>query len=316
MKKTAIIGAGPIGSILAAHLAQNKQPVILVDVLKPHLDIIKEKGIVISGVSQINVKIPDICYEISQLKNLEIDYLFICVKATVLQNIMTEVKKVISGQTNVISFQNGIDTEELVSQYVGAARTLRVVINYAGNLIANGQVKMSFFNKPNYIGAIFPATGKIAQEIAGMMTQAGLDTEFTPEIKKYAWEKTILNAALSPVTALTGQTMKQAMDFPETRRLVVSLLEEGVAVAKAIPDGTGTGGYDYGADFMNHCLNYLDKAGHHKTSMHIDVEAGRKTEIDFLNKKIVEYGQKMGLPTPYHETIVRLIKGIENRFIK
>ena len=229
---------------------------------------------------------------------------------------MTEVKKVISGQTNVISFQNGIDTEELVSQYVGAARTLRVVINYAGNLIANGQVKMSFFNKPNYIGAIFPATGKIAQEIAGMMTQAGLDTEFTPEIKKYAWEKTILNAALSPVTALTGQTMKQAMDFPETRRLVVSLLEEGVAVAKAIPDGTGTGGYDYGADFMNHCLNYLDKAGHHKTSMHIDVEAGRKTEIDFLNKKIVEYGQKMGLPTPYHETIVRLIKGIENRFIK
>ena len=73
MKKTAIIGAGPIGSILAAHLAQNKQPVILVDVLKPHLDIIKEKGIVISGVSQINVKIPDICYEISQIKNLEID---------------------------------------------------------------------------------------------------------------------------------------------------------------------------------------------------------------------------------------------------
>ena len=45
--------------------------------------------------------------------------------------------------------------------------------------------------------------------------------------------------------------------------------------------------------------------------MHVDIERGTPTEIDFINEKIVEYGKLKGIPTPYNSTIVSLIRGSE-----
>jgi 2-dehydropantoate 2-reductase len=81
-------------------------------------------------------------------------------------------------------------------------------------------------------------------------------------------------------------------------------LSEGIEVAAANK-------IHYRSDFLKHCMDYLDKAGHHKTSMHVDIEKKSPTEIDFINKKIVEYGKLKGIPTPYNSTIVALIRGSE-----
>jgi 2-dehydropantoate 2-reductase len=58
-------------------------------------------------------------------------------------------------------------------------------------------------------------------------------------------------------------------------------------------------------------MDYLDKAGHHRTSMHVDIEKRNPTEIGFINDKIVQYGKLKGIPTPINSTIVSLIKGAE-----
>ena len=133
---------------------------------------------------------------------------------------------------------------------------------------------------------------------------ADLETDFTPEIKKYEWEKIILNAGLSPVCALTRRTMKQMMEFKNTRKLTESILREGIEVAAA-------NGIHFKPDFLEFCMGYLDKAGHHKTSMHVDIEKRNPTEIDFINNMIVKYGKAKGIPTPINSTIVSLIKGSE-----
>jgi 2-dehydropantoate 2-reductase len=98
--------------------------------------------------------------------------------------------------------------------------------------------------------------------------------------------------------------MKEMMDCESTRALVEEILKESIAVAKASD-------MDFGEGFFDHCVNYLSKAGHHKTSMHVDIEKGNPTEIDFINGKIVEYGAKNKVWTPYNSTIVGLIKGLE-----
>ncbi len=99
--------------------------------------------------------------------------------------------------------------------------------------------------------------------------------------------------------------MKQMMEFNKTRELVEAILREGIEVAKA-------NGIFFESEFLIHGMNYLDKAGHHKTSpMHVDIERGSPTEIDFINGKIVEYGKLKGIPTPYNSTIVSLIRGSE-----
>jgi 2-dehydropantoate 2-reductase len=56
----------------------------------------------------------------------------------------------------------------------------------------------------------------------------------------------------------------------------------------------------------------MSKAGDHKPSMLMDVEAGRRTEVDYINGKFVEYGQRAGLDTPYNKTLLSLVKGLES----
>jgi len=151
---------------------------------------------------------------------------------------------------------------------------------------------------------LYPAAEKKAKTLAEVITAADLETAFTSDIKKYEWEKIILNAALSPVCALTRKTMKQMMSFDETRWLAKAVLREGIEVAAA-------NDVHFQSDFLDFCMGYLDKAGHHRTSMHVDIENRNPTEIGFINGKIVKYGESKGISTPINSTIVSLIKGSE-----
>ena len=301
-----ILGAGPVGSIMAAHLAKAGHSVTLIDILKAHMDEIKKSGLSITGLKEIKVPFSEknLCYGIDELNDKDIDVLFISVKASVLPQILPLLRQVIKTDITFISLQNGLDNEDLIAEEFGKENTLRIVVNYAGNLIDNGKIRMSFFNAPNYIGMIDPAAEKKARELADVISKSNLETKFTPEIKKYEWEKIILNAALSPVCALTRRTMKQMMNFKETRYLTESILREAIEVAEA-------NGYHFKKGFLEFCMSYLDKAGHHRTSMHVDIEKKNPTEIGFINGMIVKYGKIKGIPTPINSTIVSLIRGSE-----
>jgi len=301
-----IVGIGPVGSIMAAHLAKAGHNVIIVDILKAHMDEIKKNGLTITGFREMNVPFSEnnICYGIDELGDKKIDILFISVKASVLHQILPLLKQVTKPGMTFVSLQNGLDNEDLIAKVFGKQNTLRIVVNYAGNLIDNGKIRMSFFNAPNYIGMIDTKAEKKAKEIADLISKSNLETTFTPDIKKYEWEKIILNAALSPVCALTRRTMKQMMNCKETRFLTEAILREAIEVAEA-------NGYHFRDDFLEFCMNYLDKAGHHRTSMHVDIEKKNPTEIGFINGMIVKYGKVKGIPTPINSTIVSLIRGSE-----
>ncbi|MFQ5812397.1 MAG: ketopantoate reductase family protein [Anaerolineae bacterium] len=303
--KIAIVGAGPVGGILGAHLAHAGHYVVLCDILKDHLDAIKERGLTIKGVSEITAKCDRLAYNISELSSFpEVDTIVISTKASIMPRIIPEIAKVVQSGTRFISCQNGLDNEEFLAETFGPDNVLRIVPNYAGGRVGDGQIWMSFFNPPNYIGAMTAKGEPLARQMAEMMSAVGLETQFTPDFKKYEWEKVILNAALSSVCALTRKPMKDMMDFEVTEWLVEELMREGIGVAEAA-------GVTLDEDFFEHGIQYMKKAGYHKTSMHQDVERGTPTEIDWLNGRIVEQGRAHGLETPYNFAIMALIKGLE-----
>jgi 2-dehydropantoate 2-reductase len=100
--------------------------------------------------------------------------------------------------------------------------------------------------------------------------------------------------------------MKEVMDSSPLREIVKNLLLEGVKVA----EGTGV---KFSDNFYESGLSYLNKGGYHKPSMLVDMEKGGKTEIDFLNAKIVEYGEKLDIPVPFNWTVTTMIKGLEQK---
>jgi 2-dehydropantoate 2-reductase len=303
--KIAIVGAGPVGGILGAHLACAGHYVVLCDIQKPHLDAIKTRGLSITGCSELIGRCERVAYGIAELSRFPaVDTIVIATKASVLPRLVPEIRKIARPGMQFISCQNGLDNEEFMADAFGSDKVLRIVVNYAGSQMGDGNIYMSFFNPPNYIGAMTAEGEPLARRLAGMMSEAELETQFTPQIKKYEWEKVILNAALSALCALTRKPMKDMMDLEQTEFLAEELMREGIEVAEA-------SGVTLDEGFLEHGIQYLKKAGYHRTSMHQDILRRLPTEIDWLNGRIVERGRALGLQTPYNFAITALIKGLE-----
>jgi 2-dehydropantoate 2-reductase len=210
-------------------------------------------------------------------------------------------------EQKMLVIQNGIDNEDKVAEKFGPDAVMRFVINYAGMIIEPGKIKFSFFHPPNYLGVLSSSNEKLGKDVAGILTDSGLKTDFVDDIKKYEWKKTILNAALMPVCATTGLTMKEAMTTGETRFLCEQILSESIQVAKKV-------GYEYGDDFFENSLAYLSGAGHHKPSTSLDLEAGNP--IEYIFQPIIDYGKKLGTPTPFLESLTKVMQTLENQIRK
>jgi len=301
----AVIGAGPVGSIMAAYLAHNQENVFLIDIRKELIDAVEKNGItLIGGRDNFVVRMKGTGYSTASLSQFNADYIFIAVKFNFLDPLLEEIKPIFKPAQKIVIIQNGIDNEDSAAKKLSRNDILRFVINYAGMIIQPGTVKMSFFNPPNYIGALSPENEPVANEIAKFIEEAGLETLFTPDIKRYEWKKTILNAGLMPVCAATGLTMMEAMETKETRYLCEQILVESIQVAKKV-------GYEYESNFLENCLAYLDDAGNHKPSTLMDLEAGNP--IEYIFQPIIDYGKKINSPTPFLESLTKIVRTLEKQ---
>ena len=311
LKTIGIIGLGPVGTTLAAHLAKGGADVVVEDIARELLVKIRKNGLRVSGIRKLSARVDKAVGSLAELAKFEPDIVFVATKACFLESVLTELELVFTPRMRFVSFQNGLDNECLIAETLGIETTYRVVINYAGNLVGPGDVRMNWFQPPNYVGAFQKGlyrTDETTKYIAGIMTSCGLATEEASDVKRHVWEKTILNSALCSVCALTGQTMKEAMEYEPSHDLSVKVLEEGLAVAKA-------DGYDFGEDALNRFISYLEKGGAHKPSMSVDVENKRRTEVDFLSGAIVTYGKRYGIQTPVNDVLTKLLKSSENTYL-
>ena len=307
--KVAIIGAGPSGGILGSFLAKKNVDVTLVDIWKAHMEAIQKYGLQVIGAATITTQFdPDhLKLSISDLKGTEVNLVIIAVKTPYLERVIQDLKPVISDDTNVVSHQNGFGTEIILAKAFGEERAFRNVINYAGNVLRPGIIDMTFFNPPNYVGFYSSKSQDKAREIAELISSSDFETRFVEDIQPEVWKKVILNAALAPVCAITGQTMREAMDFADTNKIASEIIKEGIAVTESL-------GISFGESFHDLCMGYLSKGGHHKPSMLIDIENRSPTEIAFINGKIVEVGKQYNIPTPYNEATVIYVRGLESKY--
>ena len=300
-----IVGMGPIGSTLAAHLIEAGAFVVPCDIDRDRIDQMKKMGIRLEGTIQKEVVVTEGCYSVQELGRYDLDLVAISVKTSYLRDVTTQLSGMTSKKPFVMCVQNGLYNELEIAEVVGEDRTLRMVVNYAGSMSNTNSVNVTFFNPPNYVAALTPKGKAVEKQFAELLTSDGLETEIPDNIQHYVWEKAILNAALAPVCAITRLTMKEVMDSPEGLELAEAIVEESVQVAKAEC-------IEYDEDFKDFCVNYLKKGGYHRPSMLVDLEKGLPTEIDYLNGRIAEYGQKHNLPTPVNQSITTLIHLLES----
>jgi 2-dehydropantoate 2-reductase len=301
-----IIGAGPVGCIVAAFLAHGGHKVTLCDIVPDLVDPARNRGIIVEGPERIEQKVSNTCYQIEDLIAAGPDLIFICVKAQALPLISSALGDLSLEGIPIVSWQNGIDTEYELARVLGKQMVLRAVVNFGCGLLGPAHVRLAFHHPPHFIQELAPESRELALQAAKALTSSGLHTEHTDQIVSMVWRKTVMNASMNPVCAVTGLTMAQAMGDPMTFGVIDAMIKECLAVARANEILLGW-------DYYQNAVDYMRNAGNHKPSMLMDIEANRRTEIDYINGKFVEYGVRAGVQTPYNITMRSLIKGIEFR---
>ena len=300
--KICVIGCGAIGSLFAAHLARlGTVEVYAYDVAGEHVEAINRNGLRISGAADFTARLR----ATSDPRELPLcNYGIVATKSLHTGAAIAQAARAFDETSAVCSVQNGVGNEEILAESV--KYVIRGTTFPAGHLIAPGHVGFDI-KGDTWIGPFEPTHTPMSrvEELAGLLTRAGMNTVALKDARGAQWTKLIFNASTNPVGALTRLHHGAATRFAPTGELFNALIAEGEAVAHAL-------GITLDHDPREMVQAGANAPGKHKASMLQDVEAGRPTEVDFMNGAIVQWGEKVGVPTPLNKALWALVKGLEH----
>jgi 2-dehydropantoate 2-reductase len=301
--RVCIVGCGAVGSLFAAALAQLEDvEVWAYDLDTAHVEAINEHGLKISGAGELTGEM----HATTDAQELPpCDFGIVAVKSMFTDAAVAATAHAFEHGA-VCSVQNGAGNEELVAKHV--REVIRGTTFPAGHIVGPGHVGWDT-KGDTHIGPFEPSPAPMdkVEALADACTRGGMPTHALTDARGAQWRKLIFNAASNAIGALTGLTHGRIAE-PPTRDLAWSVMAEGRAVADAqgiVLDQSPEDLFDFAAR--------REVAYDHRPSMLQDVEAGRATEIDFLNGAIVEFGERHGVAAPLNRVLTALVKGLERR---
>jgi 2-dehydropantoate 2-reductase len=300
--KICVIGCGAVGSLFAAHLAKAGEAEIWAyDVWKDHVEAMHRNGLRISGAAEMTARL-NATSDPKQLPHCEFG--IVATKAIHTKVAIAQVVHAFDEKSAVCSVQNGVGNEEIIAQHV--KYVIRGTTFPAGHPIAPGHIGYDI-QGDTWIGPFEPTNTPMSrvEELAGLLTRAGMNTIPLKDARGAQWTKLIFNASTNPVGALTLLHHGAATRFGPTGQLFSELIAEGEAVARKL-------GIELHGDPRQLVQKGANAPGKHRASMLQDVLAKRQTEVDFMNGAISQWGDKVGVPTPLNKALWELIKGLEH----
>jgi 2-dehydropantoate 2-reductase len=300
--KICIVGCGAVGSLFAAHLAKAAEAEIWAyDVWKEHTDAIRQNGLKLSGAAEFTAQLN----ATSDPRELpRCDYGIVATKAIHTRHAIAQTAHAFGESSAVCSVQNGVGNEEIVAEHV--KYVIRGTTFPAGHPIAPGHIGYDI-KGDTWIGPFEPTQTPMnkVEELAGLLSRAGMNTIALADARGAQWTKLIFNASTNPVGALTLLHHGAATRFAATGKLFDDLIAEGEAVARALR-------IELHGDPRQMVQKGANAPGKHRASMLQDVLAKRPTEVDFMNGAIVRWGDQVGVPTPLNRALWELVKGLEH----
>ncbi len=312
-------GAGAIGGTLGAHLARAGHDVTLVDVVEEHVAAMRESGLRIVGpLADFTVQLP--AFTPADLLGLW-DRVILATKAHHTEAAVKALLPHLAEDGCVISAQNGMN-ELVIAQLAGAARTVGAFVNFGADYLEPGVI--------HYGGRGAVVVGEIDGRITPRATAIreawlALDERalVTANIWGYLWGKEAYGAMLF-ATALTNDSIADALALPQYRPTYVALAREALAVAAA--RGVTPEAFDCfdpaaylpqaEAGAAERSLEALVAHNRRSAKSHSGIWRDlavrkRRTEVDAQLGVVVRLGAEAGVATPLTARLVELIHEIE-----
>lgn len=300
--RVAVLGAGAMGGMYAAHFARAGFDVRLV-ARGDRARRLRVRGLTVNGerfalpVIDADAPPPD----------WTADLALFAVKDRHLEAAIESARPVVGPGTAVLSVLNGLDSEERIADALGAGTpggpTVLLCIALAMDAERIGDEVRYRQAGRLVLGAAEPGEpGPVVLRVGEALGRAGLEHALPTDMRHRLWWKFMVNAGINQASAVLNAPYGAFQEPGDARELMSDLIAEVVAVANA--EGVALGADDVAA--WHEVLAGQPPEG--RTSMHQDVLAGRPTEVDTFGGRVVALGERHGIPTPVNRTVARILR--------
>jgi 2-dehydropantoate 2-reductase len=301
--KIAIIGAGAMGSLFACFLHRAGHEAWLLDKDRERVQGIQEAGITLEDpagthrftISTVTGRAGDIGTA---------DLVIVFVKSYDTAEAVGSAGPIFGDTTLVLTLQNGLNNLETIAAVTGRDRLLGGTTAHGATLLGHGRIRHAG-SGDTVIGAFGRAGAGELNMVAGLFNRAGIKTAITGDLITTLWKKLIINAAINPLTALTGLCNGELIEHPGLADVQGRMVMEACTVTEARGISINRG------DAVAMVREVCRRTSSNKSSMLQDVLNRRRTEIDSINGAIVAAGEACNVPAPYNTVVTRLVKALE-----
>jgi 2-dehydropantoate 2-reductase len=296
-----MIGAGAMGGVFGGLLHRAGADVTLIDPRVEHIEKICTEGLQIEGVRGKHlIRIP-VQATGAGLPKCELAIIFTDANTT--REAAQAARGLLSSDGFALTLQNGIGNVETLVAELGSARVIAgVSMNSAANP-APGRVAYTNSGMTS-LGELDGRDSARAREVVELFNRAEIPAEIVTDPMAWVWSKFVHNCSVNALAAISGLRGGEIYRNPAMSALQDRVMEEIMAVVMKkgikLPDA------DPRKKIKEHC-----RKRYNKPSMMQHIEQGRRTEIDALNGALVREAGALGIPVPFNEAVVALVKGLE-----
>jgi 2-dehydropantoate 2-reductase len=315
--KIAILGAGALGSILAAYLARAGEEVILLG-RGERAKLLQTNGVSVHVLDEFTQQV-EVVTEPAKLDAADI--LINTVKTYDTEPALAPLRHVkLSG---AVSVQNGVLKDDQLATAFGQAVVLGATADFSGEVAPDGSVLFTR-NIGFYVGELPSGVSPRVEAFVAALENAGIHAKATQNIQTFEWSKYVSWMGLSSVAVLSRQLTHKMMQDPDLARLQVTLVREGESLAAALeiplqdmggalrPLSLSTLPEDEAVTAVQNDGIAFEAAGvtQHKMSALQDAERGRRLEVEETLGDAVRRAGELGLAVPALETCYRLLSAL------
>ncbi len=324
--KSALVGLGAIGTIIAADLALNDFPLYVVCKHQETLDIIEKRGLKITGISGDYIVKRNIT-PVLKIEDLpeELDVVFMVTKLTHFEDALDRIKPKLSEDFTLVTLTNGMYEEKLATKY-NDKNILGCVVGFGASKTGHAESNKTSLGEM-VIGRLDGKKQPLDEELEVKLSHT-VPTKWSDHILYEKFSKLLINLSVTSFGVISGMTLGEMLSRRMTRIAFLTVMTEGVRVANAknfqLPKLNNINPYFlaltkkelHGLSFKHLIKQTIIKIiGRRfrdiRSSGLQSIESGRKSEIDFLNGYIVEEGKRLGVETPMNTYVLEEIHKIE-----
>ena len=290
-----IMGAGGLGVYFGARLAAAGNDVAFV-ARGAHLAAIRKDGLLVtSALGDLHLR--DVVATDDPATLAPADVVMVSVKLWDTEAAAVAVKPLVRPGTAVVSFQNGVNKDDVLTSVlgrdavVGGVGQIGVVIASPGVIAHTGTMAKLVF------GELDKRRSARVEALLAACTAANIDAEIADDIGLAIWQKFVFLVGMSAVTSTMRSTIGAIRANAQARGFLLDVVREAVAVGRAL-------GVALPEDYAEQRMAFIDTMPPQMTaSMQGDLARGNRLELPWLSGTVVELGAQAGVPTPLNRAV-------------